>query len=51
MLKSAVIAGEILEVDDNSSDETADVAGELAKDHPVRRHLGGIGGGLATAAI
>jgi len=50
-LREAGIEGEILIVDDNSPDGTAEVAERLAQDYPVRVHKRVNERGLATAVL
>ncbi|MET0388675.1 MAG: glycosyltransferase, partial [Polyangiales bacterium] len=50
-LEDAGIAGEVIVVDDNSPDGTADVARELAERYPVRVHKRVTERGLATAVL
>lgn len=50
-LKSSKMEGEIIIVDDNSPDGTAEVAKELAKDYPIKVCLRKNERGLATAVI
>jgi glycosyltransferase involved in cell wall biosynthesis len=50
-LKDAGIAGEVIIVDDNSPDGTAEVAQQLAEQYPVRVHKRVTERGLATAVL
>lgn len=50
-LKNAGIAGEIIIVDDNSPDGTAEVGHKLAEQYPVRVHKRVTERGLATAVL
>ena len=51
VLEQAGLKGEIVVVDDNSPDGTAETAWELARDYPVRVHVRRNERGLATAVM
>jgi dolichol-phosphate mannosyltransferase len=51
MLEKTDIKGQIVVVDDNSPDGTADVAQNMAKEYPVRVHVRKNQRGLATAVM